>query len=201
MLRFATALLLFTTMDGAPSGDEFFDGKSLAGWEGLTQYWSVNNGAIVGATPGKGLAFNTFLCSRKPYRDFELRFEVRLRDGQGNSGVQIRSAVIDRKTMEVKGPQCDVGTGYWGDLYGEHMGGMMQPAPKDRVKEVVKLADFNDYFIRCVGKHVTITINGTTMVDAEFPTVPDEGVIGFQLHSGGPTEVVFRNLQFKELKK
>lgn len=200
MLRLMTALLLVAVTDGTPAGDEFFDGKTLAGWDGLNQYWTVNNGAIVGASSGKGLSFNTFLCSKKSYRDFELRFQVRLRDGQGNSGVQVRSIVTDRKTMEVKGPQCDIGTGYWGDLYGENMGGMIQPAPKDKVKEVVKLADFNDYFIRCVGKHVTISINGTTMVDGEFPKVPDEGVIGFQLHSGGPTEVVFRKIEFKEIR-
>src|SRR5579862_3878284 len=79
----------------APAAAEFFNGKSLDGWEGLKEYWQVKDGAIVGATPD-GLKFNTFLCSTKKYKDFELKFQVRLagKDWTGNSGVQIRSEVF-----------------------------------------------------------------------------------------------------------
>jgi hypothetical protein len=192
--------ILAAAMIAPLAGDDkpFFDGRSLAGWRGQMQYWSVNNGAIVATSPGSGLRHNTFLCSERTYRDFELRFQVRLRDGAGNSGVQVRSTLIDPKTFDVRGPQCDIGAGYWGDLYGEHMGGIIRHAPKDKVQEAVKPADFNDYRVRCVGKRVTIAINGVTMIDDEFPTVPDEGIIAFQLHSGGPTEIVFRRIEFRE---
>ena len=47
---------------------------------------------------------------------------------------------------------------------------------------------------------LTLTINGTTMVDADFPKMPAEGVIGFQLHSGGATEAIFRKIEFKEMR-
>ena len=50
----------------------------------------------MGYTP-KDPGFNTFLCSKKKYKDFELSFKVRLKDGKGNSGVQIRSKVFDPK--------------------------------------------------------------------------------------------------------
>src|ERR1700683_4120398 len=57
---------------------DFFNGKNFDGWEGLTNdYWSVKDGAIVGSTP-KGLPFNTFLCSKRKYKDFEVKFEVKL---------------------------------------------------------------------------------------------------------------------------
>ncbi len=193
--------MLFALVSTASGGNDtsFFDGRTLAGWKGQLQYWSANNGAIVGTSPGTGLRHNTFLCSERSYRDFELRFQVRLRDGAGNSGVQVRSTLMDPKTFDVRGPQCDIGAGYWGDLYGEHMGGIIRHAPKDKVQEAVKLADFNDYLIRCVGKRVAIIINGVTMIDDEFPNVPDEGIIAFQLHSGGPTEVTFRKIEFREL--
>ena len=101
----------------------------------------------------------------------------------------------------VLGPQCDIGDVFWGSLYGEHFGGMMQAAPKDVVVKVLKKDDFNDYEIRCQGNHVTIRLNGETTVDADFPKMPDVGLIAFQLHAGGPMEVTFRNFQFKELKK
>src|SRR5262245_54125767 len=83
----------------------FFNGKDLEGWEGLTQYWSVKDGAIVGYT-AKDPKFNTFLCSKKKYKDFELSFKIRLKDGKGNSGVQIRSEIFKPEQFAVRGPQC-----------------------------------------------------------------------------------------------
>ena len=209
MRRFVFPLMLLCTpvlADDKPSAAEFFDGKTLAGWDGLMKYWSVQDGAIVGSTMPSGVNFNTFLCSKQKFKDFELTFQVRLRDGKGNSGVQIRSAMLDPKTFAVKGPQCDIGEGYWGSLFGEHHAPgekhiMLKAAAPEEIKKVVKASDFNDYHIRAVGQHVTIKINGTTMVDGEFPTVEPEGIIAFQLHGGGPMEVTYRKIQFKELKR
>src|ERR1700686_4381000 len=77
---------------------EFFNGKNLDGWEGLLEYWTVKDGALVGSTPD-GLKFNTFLCSKKKYKDFELHFQVKLvgKGWSGNSGVQIRSKIRDNE--------------------------------------------------------------------------------------------------------
>ena len=102
----ALALLIAT----APARTEsksapLFNGKDLTGFEGLTeQFWSVKDGALVGYTP-KDPGFNTFLCSKKKYRDFEMTFQVRLKGGVGNSGVQIRSKILDPKKFSVSGPQ------------------------------------------------------------------------------------------------
>src|SRR5262245_61335480 len=93
----------------ADAPPDFFDGKDLTGWEGLTRYWSVQDGALVGNTGPGGIKFNTFLCSKQKYKDFELKFQVRLKDGRGNSGVQIRSAIANPEHFAVKGPQCDIG--------------------------------------------------------------------------------------------
>jgi putative heme-binding domain-containing protein len=180
---------------------EFFNGKDLEGWEGLMQYWSVKDGAIVGYTP-QDPRFNTFLCSKKKFKDFELSFKVRLKDGVGNSGVQIRSSIVDPQKFVVSGPQADMGQQYWGSLYGERFGGMMKQSPTDLVKKAVKPKDFNDYSIKCVGKHVTIKINGETMVDGDFPKMPDDGIIALQLHQGfASMEVTFKDIQFKNLTK
>ncbi len=194
-------MLLFASWGAAQGGDgdAFFNGKDLTGWEGLTQYWTVKDGALIGSSPD-GLKFNTFLCSKQKYGDFELQFQIRLKGGKGNSGVQIRSAILNPKQFSVKGPQADIGAGYWGSLYGEAFGGMMKAAAKETQK-VVKADDFNDYYIKCVGKHVTIKINGVTTVDDDFAKAPDEGIIAWQLHAGGPMEVTFRNIQFKNLSK
>lgn len=186
------------TLADEPSKSEFLP-ADLSGWEGLKEYWTYKDGALVGASPD-GLKFNTFLCSKKKFGDFELSFQIRLKGGKGNSGVQIRSHIHDQKVFAVTGPQCDIGDIYWGSLYGEHFGGMMKQAPPDLVKKVLKADDFNDYHIRCVGKKVTIKLNGETTVDGEFPKMPTEGIIAWQLHSGGPMEVTFRKIHFKDLR-
>lgn len=203
-MRMRSGLILSLVLIGgtvlADDTREFFNGQNLEGWQGLERYWSVKEGAIVGSTEPSGIPFNTFLCSKKQYGDFELSFKVRLKGGRGNSGVQVRSEIFDKEKFAVKGPQCDIGDVYWGSLYGEHFGGMMKAADKNVVTRVLKKDDFNDYFIRCVGKHVIIKLNGETTVDQEFPNLPPTGIIAWQLHSGGPMEVTFKDIRFKALK-
>jgi hypothetical protein len=201
----STLVVVFVT-DPAPArpGDDtnadFWNGKDLEGWECLPEYWSVKDGSIVGTAPAEGIKFNTFLCSKKKYKDFELSFQIRLKEGRGNSGVQIRSEIFDRKHYAVKGPQCDIGDVYWGSLYGEHFGGMMKAAPTGLVKKVLKPDDFNDYWIKVAGKHVTIKLNGETTVDQDFPTLPATGIIAWQMHAGYPNmEVTFKDIKFKDL--
>jgi hypothetical protein len=180
----------------------FFNGKDLEGWEGLIdKYWSVKDGAIVGSGGEKKVPFNTFLCSKKKYKDFELSFQIRLKDGEGNSGVQIRSEIFNRDRFAVKGPQCDIGQQFWGSLYGEEFGGMMKQAPGEVVKKALKPKEFNDYSIKCVGKHVTIKLNGETTVDDDFPKMPEEGIIAWQLHGGYVMEVTFKDIKFKDLSR
>ncbi|HTK75790.1 MAG TPA: DUF1080 domain-containing protein [Gemmataceae bacterium] len=197
------AIGLAVSTASAADPASFFDGKSLAGWEGLPQHWKVVDGAIVGSTMPDGISFNTFLCSTRKYKDFEMTFQVRLKGAGANSGVQIRSEVIDKEKFVVKGPQADMGAMYWGSLYGEKLpGGMMKASPPDKVRALLKPDDFNDYSIKCVGKHVTIKLNGETMVDGDFPQMTDEGIIAFQLHATRPRgmEATFRKIEFKEIK-
>jgi Domain of Unknown Function (DUF1080) len=202
MLAGVAGALILGPAHAADDKKDVFVPKDLEGWEGLKEYWSVtDDGSVVGSSEKqKGLKFNTFLCSKKKYKDFEMSFQVRLKDGGGNSGVQIRSKIANEKTFAVAGPQADIGKGYWGSLYGELFGGMMQGASKESQTKV-KDKDFNDYSIKCVGKHVTIKINGETTVDKDFEKMPEDGIIAFQMHAGGPMEVTFKNIVFKDLSK
>ena len=78
----------------------------------------------------------------------------------------------------------------------------MKACPKDFVKKFVKEKEFNDYYIKCVGKHVTIKINGETMVDGDFAKMPEEGIIAFQLHAGFKSmEVTYKDIHFTDLSK
>src|SRR5436305_14744954 len=103
-MRYGTLVLTFAALSlwaGNPThGDEAKDArrgevkggfvpKDLSGWEGLSEYWSIKDGALVGSTFPDGGKFNTFLCSKKKYKDFALHFQVRLKGKgwTGNSGV------------------------------------------------------------------------------------------------------------------
>lgn len=68
-----------------------FDGKTLQGWDGEPGVWSVQDGAIVGASTPEHRAGNTFLVDRREKaKDFDLKLEIKVEWG-GGSGVQYRS--------------------------------------------------------------------------------------------------------------
>ena len=197
------AFLATLTLSTLTRADDTADFLNPANWEGRTDLWKVENGSIIGETK-EDPKYNTFLCSKQKYGDFELSFKIHLRDGIGNSGVQIRSKLLDDEKSKGKfivgGPQADIGAKYWGGLYGEKFGGMMQASNADKVAAKVKPKEWNDYSIKSVGKHVTITINGEPMVDGDFEKMPQDGIIAFQIHAGFPAmKVEFKDVNFKKL--
>ena len=199
-ITMAVAGLVLSLFASSSFADETSDFLKKDQWEGITEYWTVDGTTVTGKSE-KPIPFNTFLCSKQEYGDFELKCKLRLAGGKGNSGIQIRSSVTDPKKHVVKGPQCDAGEGYWGSLYGEQFGGMMKEAPKDMINTKLKKDDFNEYHVKVEGKHVTIIVNGITAVDQKFDKLREKGIIAFQLHGGGPMEVTFKDIEFKELKK
>jgi hypothetical protein len=193
---------------GAQKPDaRFFNGKDLTGWVGLPGYWHVEDGAIIGACPGE-LAAHTFLVSEQKYRDFDLKFQVRRLAGIGKSGVQFRSRLADREKYTVAGPKCwidsaDVNTYAPGSLLLEPVGPHLEVGvPRADVAQRYNDTGFNDFHIRCVGKHVTVRVNGVTAIDGDYPELPDEGVIAWQLNGcTPPREVRFRNIEFTDLSE
>ena len=170
-----------------------FDGKSLDGWvlpkaPGVS--FSVEDGEIVGRTDGK-IAKNEFLCTPKSYGDFVLKAKVKLRNG--NSGIQFRSQA---ENGEVSGYQADVGAGWWGKLYEEHGRALLWDKSGE---EFVKPGEWNKYEIVAQGDHIRTFINGQPCVDLKDPKGKKKGIIAVQLHSGGKTEVRFRNLRLQLL--
>ncbi len=71
-----------------------FDGRTLKGWRGDPNVWSVRDGTIT-ASSDKGLTHNTFLILDKPYANFEIRLKYRFATKIGNSGLQFRSGQVE----------------------------------------------------------------------------------------------------------
>jgi putative heme-binding domain-containing protein len=169
---------------------EFFNGKDLTGWIGDPKLWSVENGEIVGKSPG--IKHNQFLISDLAADDFRFSTKIKLVPNSGNSGVQFRSEPLP--DGEMRGPQADVGAGWWGKLYEESARGLLT---KQGGEKFVKVNDWNEYMIEAVGGHVQTWINGHKCVDIDDPKISRRGVFGLQIHAGGPMEVRFKDLKLE----
>ena len=88
---------------------KIFDGKTMKGWEGDTDFWKVENGTFVGeVTKEKPLKTNTFLIWRGGLpANFEFKAQYRISPG-GNSGVQYRSEELPNIRFALKGYQADI---------------------------------------------------------------------------------------------
>ena len=93
-----------------------FNGEDLTGWEGDFNLWKVEDGMLVGRSPG--IEHNNFLATGAIYENFILKFSFHLVNGEGNSGVQF-AAVGCRIHMKSPVNQADIGEEYWGSLYDE----------------------------------------------------------------------------------
>jgi putative membrane-bound dehydrogenase-like protein len=167
-----------------------FNGRDLTGWTGDASLWSVENSEIVGRT--SGLDHNEFLISDMTAEDFRLELEVKLVDNAGNSGIQFRSRPLPGG--EVAGYQADIGVGWWGKLYEEHGRALLW----DKSGEApVRAGEWNTYVIEARGDRIRTWINEELCVDLADPEGTRRGVFAFQLHSGGATEVRYRNLKLE----
>jgi hypothetical protein len=198
-----------------------FNGKDLAGWEGLPKgpldnplrraeakpddlaraqaeadadmraHWRVEEGALV--FDGKGRS----LCTAKDYGDFELYVDWKiLKDG--DSGIYLRGTpqvqIWDTDLTKVG---AQVGSG---GLYNN------QKHPSKPMKKADKpVGEWNTFWIRMVGDVVWVKLNGEMVVDGvplenywdRKKPLPSTGQIELQNHGN---TLWFKNLYIKELK-
>ncbi len=204
--------------------ETIFNGKTLDGWDGNPQFWSVQDGAITGQTtkenPTKG---NTFIIWRKGHvGDFELTLEYKIIGG--NSGIQYRSFEVPNQKWVIGGYQGDFEAGktYSGILYGEKFRGILCPrgaktelvrqggkfevknvgslGDSDEIQSHIKSEDWNTYRIVAQGFHFQHSINGVQTadcVDKDEKERRAEGLLALQLHAGPPMKVQFKNIKLK----
>jgi putative membrane-bound dehydrogenase-like protein len=172
---------------------DFFNGKDINNWDGNKELWKVENGEIVGKTPGERK--NTFLVSHAAVQDFKLSLKVKLTPNKENSGVQFRSVLLP--DGEMRGPQADIGAGWWGKLYEESARGLLA---KEGGEKFVKADEWNEYVVEAIGDHVKIWINGNLCTDYTDDKLAKRGVVGFQIHSGGAMEVRFKDIKLEVMK-
>jgi hypothetical protein len=221
-LAIALGLLAAATGYADDGFKSIFDGKTLEGWDGKPEFWSVKDGALTGQTtaenPTKG---NTFIIY-KPSQvgDFELRLKYKIIGG--NSGIQYRSE--DKGDHVVGGYQADFEAGdtFSGILYEERGRGILckrgqkvvigedgkitetsGPNTNEEIVKAIKKEDWNDYVIIAKGNHLIHKIDGlqtAEVIDNQKDKAKSSGILALQLHAGPPMKVQFKDIEIKELK-
>lgn len=188
---------------------ELFDGKTLDGWIGYPDLWSVKDGVIVGRND-KPLAFSTYLLTKDKYTDFRLTFAAKLVESEMHSGVSFWGYVKpdvskqpekDRSIHTYAGHLVMFPSGYGlYDLFGRN--GL--PVDGGPAKKVGKQHDWNDIEILAQGNRIRVAVNGKQVVDWRDPEPKriKKGPIGLQLHSNKvPQEVRFKGLKLETFPK
>lgn len=208
-----------------PGFISLFDGRTLDGWSGDPELWSVRDGAITGVTTAETkLAENKFLVWKDQVQDFELRLKFRLQGG--NSGIYFRAkqrAEGQQLRDPVVGMQADFDhSGRWTGVLMEYL---MRGVLAERGQRVVidsegtrrvvgSVGDpddllasidvnrWNDYTIVARGGRILLKINDVTMcdVDDQDPRRLERGVLALQVHTGPPMMVQFKDIFFRILE-
>ena len=185
-----------------------FNSTNLDGWGlmgGVGPGYVVEGGKIVCPGDGGGNLF-----TEKEYANFVLRLEFRLSEG-GNNGIGLRApyqgdAAYQGMEIQVLDDPAPV---YASIQPAQHCGSIYDVFPAKQGGALKPTGEWNTYEITADGRHVSIRLNGTLVVDADLDTVKDPAVlkrhpglarttghIGFLGHN---SRVEFRNVRLKEL--
>jgi len=207
----ALVLLVVSAQAAEPTAEPgftpLFDGKSLNGWQIGTDSYAVQDGAIVSQPKGSKHLYTT-----KEFSDFDLKFEFKLTPG-ANNGIGIRVPLTGDPAfagMEIQ-VLDDTSDKYKSIKEWQHHGSVYGVVPA-KTGFLKPAGEWNSEEIIARGKHITVILNGETIVDADVVKASENGTIDGKEHPGlkrdsghicfcgHGAEVWFRNLRIKELE-
>ena len=211
MKKLLKFLFLLFSIYGCENTDSvIFNGSNLDGWVnyGGGKFYAENKCIVAEAVIGLP---NTFLHTKKKYRNFELEFDVKL-DTVLNSGVQIRSNIYKHDTETTRwgglfdengdkmiihkkrlagtfwGYQIEIDPTFraWsGAIYEEAGRGFLHtPGINENVKSAFKPLEWNHFRVKVKDNHIQSWVNGI-MVGDVYDSITDNGFIALQLHGIG----------------
>ncbi len=225
----ASAAMALSTIRG-PGGEaeagfeSLFDGHTLRGWESPDMtYWTVQDDAITGwITQDHPCTVNQYLVWKGgDLADFELKLKSRVRgEGGVNSGFQFRSRLLP--DHDIAGYQVDnnLQTDWLVRLYDEFGRHTLAwrgqrtvfdergeathaELPEAKGPAWFRLEEWHEYDLMCEGTRLTLKVDGrlaAEVVDGDPRRQDFYGVLGLQLHSGGPSILQFKDIRLRVLK-
>jgi hypothetical protein len=175
---------------GAPI--PLFNGKDLAGWE-LTDAsqangWGAKDGLLVNETPDKKNKSYGNLRTVQEFEDFNLKLQVRVPE-DGNSGIYLRG-IYEVQVADTYGKPVD-----------PHNMGAIYSRITPAVAAEKPAGEWQDFDITLVERHVTVKLNGKTIIDNRPLLGCTGGALWSDVFRPGPiylqgdhTAVEYRNL-------
>jgi hypothetical protein len=175
----AEKMNVLTDQEKSDGFERLFNGKDLTGWVGDTDSYGVKDGVLF-CRKNTG----TNIYTENEYSNFILRFEFKLDPGT-NNGLGIRTplegdAAYVGMELQVLDNTAEMYSNlhayqYHGSIYGVVAAkrGALNPVGTWNVEEVI--AD---------GTHITVKLNGQTIVDADIKEASQNGTIDGKEHPG-----------------
>ena len=192
MKKISSLLLVALLITGHADAQEprlrkIFNGKNLSGWkvsDGPDQ-WTVSKRVL--HVRNNAAKKGSILWTEATYRDFIIQCEFKIGDGTVDSGIFLR------------GEKDQIQIGISGSLKRDltaspYIPGKGYPV-EAKVKDILKLKDWNTMKVKVVGNAYTVWLNGEEVMNYTSSTMPESGPIGLQLHPKNEMSIDFRDIR------
>jgi hypothetical protein len=188
---FLLLMVIVSTQAQDPKLKKIFNGKNLKGWvvPDNNVWWTANDGVLfVKSTAEKK---GSILWSESKYENFIIQADFLMGDGTVDSGIFLRS----------EHDQIQIGIS--GSLKRDLTASPYIPKKgypvEAKVKDILKLKDWNTMKVKVVGSTYTVWLNGAEVMTYTSENMPASGPVGFQLHPGNEMSCSFKNIRLAAL--
>ena len=191
LASFLLLMVIVSTQAQDPKLKKIFNGKNLKGWvePANNVWWTVNDGVLfVKSTAEKK---GSILWTQSKYENFIIQADFLMGDGTVDSGIFLRS----------EHDQIQIGIS--GSLKRDLTASPYIPKKgypvEAKVKDILKLKDWNTMKVKVVGSTYTVWLNGAEVMTYTSENMPASGPVGFQLHPGNEMSCSFKNIRLAAL--
>ena len=188
---FLLLMVIVSTQAQDPKLKKIFNGKNLKGWvvPDNNVWWTANDGVLfVKSTAEKK---GSILWSESKYENFIIQADFLMGDGTVDSGIFLRS---EHDPIQI---------GISGSLKSDLTASPYIPKKgypvEAKVKDILKLKDWNTMKVKVVGSTYTVWLNGNEVMTYTSDNMPASGPVGFQLHPGNEMSCSFKNIRLAAL--
>ena len=191
LASFLLLMVIVSIQAQDPKLKKIFNGKNLKGWvePANNVWWTVNDGVLfVKSTAEKK---GSILWTESKYENFIIQADFLMGDGTVDSGIFLRS----------EHDQIQIGIS--GSLKRDLTASPYIPKKgypvEAKVKDILKLKDWNTMKVKVVGSTYTVWLNGNEVMTYTSENMPASGPVGFQLHPGNEMSCSFKNIRLAAL--